>query len=166
AVTQGDQCVPQILCGTAACADNQYCDRFDAAGPTCKALPCGTGKAMATDGKTCSTCTRPCTGPGFTGRYWPFQTNDGSCVCETVPGYFVPGGGSGQATLCDADEDGWVRADADDSTIHLNSALLQNARCNILSIDGVLLHDEYGISVEVASCTEGLVMAPAAGPAV
>src|SRR5262249_30133680 len=145
AIAQGNQCVPQIVCGSAACTDNQYCDRLATNGPTCKPVPCPVGKALAPDGKTCSDCSRSCDRTGFTGRYWPFQTNDGTCVCETVPGYFLPAGGSGQAALCDGDGDGWVRADADDATTHANSALLQNARCTILTVDGVILHDDYGL---------------------
>lgn len=159
-------CVPQILCGATACKPDEYCGT-SAGNPACIPWPCPSTNQAAKPGSpvnpsTCQACTNSCEGPGLTGRHWPFVSSSGLCVCETRPGFFLQAGGDGQATACDADGDGWVRVEAEDKLIAADPALLANRRCQVLSVDGVLLFDEYGTSIEVASCSssEGLVKNP------
>lgn len=156
-------CVLAPQCGAATCTDTQYCDSSGA--PTCKALPCPHGQALEYPSYgACVPCPRSCSGAGTTGRIWPFQTHQSDCTCETLPGYFMPAGASGQPTRCDADEDGWVRRDAMDEVIKGDPALLANSRCPIRRVDQVRLVDEYGIGMEIRSCTEGLVLASSSAP--
>jgi hypothetical protein len=152
-------CVPVPTCGAVTCAFNQYCDRTGAA-PTCTANPCPAGQAMGSGG-TCTACmpVPTCTAQGFSGRTWPFKTAADVCLCETLDNYFIIAGGLVTATLCDADNDGWVREEAGDTSVQLDPALNGNRRCNITTVDRVRLFDEYGLSVDVLSCTEGLLKA-------
>jgi hypothetical protein len=107
----------------------------------------------------CEACTNSCSGPGLTGRYWPFRSKTDKCVCETYPGFFLEAGAF-MAEQCDADRDGWVRKEADDSAIRDDEALLQNARCKLLRAERVILRDEYGGTLTLNSCrTEGFVVA-------
>lgn len=151
------ECVRPIQCGGGTCEDTEYCDR-DAG--ECKELPCEAGQALSRSG-SCAACPR-CEGRGLTGRSWPFQNDEGECICETLEGYFMPTASNSLAQPCDADGDGWVRKEADDAKVREDDAHRQNARCQVLSVDGVVLVDEYGVELEVGSCspTEGLVKDP------
>lgn len=153
------QCVPVPTCGSTTCAFNQYCNTTGAT-PICQALPCPVGQAIGTGG-TCSACmpVPTCTGPGFSGRVWPFKTAADVCLCETLDNHFIIAGGSVVATKCDADNDGWVREEAGDVQVEGDVALKANRRCSITAVSRARLYDEYGISVDVLSCTEGLVKA-------
>ncbi len=151
----GTSCVARPRCGTANCGDSEYCDTSGTA-PTCRALPCPTGQAKDGPNGTCTNCGRTCTGEGFSGRLWPFRTNQGVCVCETLDGYYFPVGMTSLASKCDADNDGWVREEADDQTTRNDPALKSNARCVIRSVDRVRLVDELGTPADVLSCTAGL----------
>ncbi len=160
AVESDGVCLYEIDCNGEVCQDDEYCDRLDVGGvPLCKALPCGEGQVRNSSG-SCVTCSRSCEVEGSTGRPWPFQDNEGNCICETQPGYFFPKGGSGNPQKCDADRDGWVRDDVRDPVFQSqggDAALAQNMRCDVRSIDRVALRDEYGIEVQLWSCAQGLV---------
>lgn len=154
-----NNCVAAPTCGAATCTLQQYCDSSSGT-PTCAALPCTGQNSVDPVTNNCTPCTRMCTGPGLSGRLWPFKAGDTSCVCETLDGYFFTSGNNGTAVKCDADNDGWVhqtalavRADA--------RALRPNSRCNIRTIDRARLYDEYGESIDVLSCATGLVKASA-----
>jgi hypothetical protein len=149
------RCLPTSRCGDSVCGAGEYCDRLV---KQCVALPCSAGSAKSPGvNGACSPCATACTGTGLTGRYWPFRTRTEKCVCETFDGYFLEASAL-KAERCDADADGWVRRDADDSAIRDDAALLQNARCEVRRVDRVILRDEYGISLELDSCrSEGFV---------
>ncbi len=151
-------CVAAPSCGSSTCALAEYCDRTGA--PQCLPLPCPAGQARGANG-TCAACstTLTCLGAGFSGRVWPFRTTSSECVCETLDNYFLSAGGAATAERCDADDDGWVRAEADDLTVRNDDALRQNSRCSIRTASRVRLVDEYGQHVDVLSCAEGLVKA-------
>lgn len=151
-------CVPVPTCGSTTCAVDQYCDTTST--PTCRTLPCAAGQAKDSSG-VCTACApNPvCTGAGFSGRTWPFKAPGDVCICETLDNYYLPAGGVAAAALCDADDDGWVQEQADSPTIRGSPALRDNARCKIKIVDRVRLTDEYGISVDVLSCAEGLRVA-------
>jgi hypothetical protein len=151
------KCVPTIRCGDSVCTDGQYCDRI---AKTCQPLPCASGSAKsAGPNGQCAPCSTSCTGTGLTGRYWPFRTITDKCVCETYEGFYLEASAL-KAGQCDADDDGWVRLEADDSSIREDNALLQNARCDIRRVDRVVLRDEYGIELPLDSCrAEGFVQA-------
>src|SRR5690606_2875452 len=90
------------------------------------------------------------------------RSSDGSCICETTPGYFMLAGGDTEAERCDEDGDGWVRLDTRDPTLLLDGALAANARCGVDAVDTVVLRDEQGTDLEVVSCLEGLLVSPSA----
>lgn len=149
------RCVPKVRCGDNVCTEGEYCDRLS---KTCAALPCpaGSAKSVGATG-SCGVCSTSCTGTGLTGRYWPFRTRTDKCVCETFEGFYLEASAL-KAELCDADGDGWVRREADDSAIREDTALLQNARCDIRRVDRVVLRDEYGVEQALDSCrNEGFV---------
>ena len=152
------ECVGRLACGDTSCTEQQYCD-ITGATPRCEPLPCAPGDARNANG-VCQSCGFNCAGPGLTGRVWPFRSADSSCVCETLPGHFLQAGGGTQAELCDQDGDGWMRDAVVEPTLTSDAALLANARCGLASVDGVLLRDEAGLAIEVASCLEGLLINP------
>jgi hypothetical protein len=156
------QCVPEIDCGGALCSGEQYCDRLAEDGPVCVDWPCDQADQAVNSAGACATCSGSCDDiPGSTGRFWPFTARDDSCVCETRPGHFISTSGEdNRPRQCDADNDTWVR----DEIRHLNitgpnadPALEQNMRCDVRTVDRVVLMDEYGISVTIHSCAEGMV---------
>lgn len=152
------QCLPVPRCGSTTCQLTEFCDTSTGM-PRCAMLPCAAGQAKDNPNAACTTCTSPatCNGPGYSGRYWPFRTQNGQrCICETLDGYFEPGSAAQSATLCDADNDGWVNALADGTDITLDQALRPNARCSIRRVDRVKLVDESGLTAEVHSCTNTL----------
>jgi len=156
--TDGGQgtCIAVPTCGSRTCSLLQYCETSSGT-PTCTSLPC-TQPGFAVGSNTmCSPCSRSCTGPGLSGRLWPFKAGDDSCVCETLDGYYFGSGNNAEAAKCDADNDGWVREEA--LAVRSDPALRANSRCNIQLVDRVRLFDEYGLSVDVLSCSTGLVKA-------
>lgn len=155
-------CKPVPRCGSTTCALTDYCDTSTGV-PTCRMLPCPAGQAKdgpAPNGTgSCTACTIPvnCSGPGYSGRYWPFRvTSSGNCICETLDGYFEPGTAVEVATLCDADQDGWVNANADSMSITSSDVLKANARCTIRKVDRVKLVEESGLTAEVHSCMNSM----------
>lgn len=95
-----------------------------------------------------------CEGPGLTGRPWPVTDWNGDCVCETEPGFFFNTSiGSRQAEPCDGDGDGWTRRSA---FVHVESpdeAIRLNARCEVRTIDQVVLVNERGQSLPLSMRT-------------
>ena len=153
-------CIRVPTCGTMTCPLTQYCD-VSSGTPRCEPLPCPSGQARPQTSNTCTPCSRSCTGPGVSGRIWPFRALDGSCVCETVEGYYFGTGSNADPTACDADGDGWVREEA--LAVRSDTlALLPNSRCTIKTIDRVRLVDEYNVAIEVRSCDVGLLKVSAA----
>lgn len=156
------QCVPEIECGGALCGAAQYCDQAAAGGPVCVDKPCaGSDQALNSAGE-CTTCSGTCQDlPGSTGRFWPFTTRDDSCVCETRPGHFLDTSGEDRRPQqCDADNDTWVRDEIRNLNItgpNADPALAHNMRCDVRTVDRVVLVDEYGVGVTIHSCAEGLV---------
>ena len=147
-------CQGPVPCGDSFCQSFQYCDR-SVADEFCADLPCPPGQARGSTG-TCTPCGFTCSGEGLSGRVFPFRTITDACVCETLPGWYMPPGGSTTPEACDADSDGWVRAEVTENLIEVDPTLKQNARCDLLLVDGVVLRDEHGLSIEVASCEDGL----------
>src|SRR5207253_11080211 len=96
---------------------------------------------------------------GLTGRVWPFTSGNGSCMCETVTGYFLPVGTTTTAYACDADGDGWVRNDGAEAKSGADAEYAANARCTINEIANVILEDEYGVSQSFVWCG-GVEIAP------
>lgn len=154
-------CLPQIDCGGETCGLNQYCDRLDGDGPTCRDWPCPEPNQVVDTLGLCSvTCTRSCDFEGSTGRYWPYADNEDSCVCETRPGYFWLKGQDSVPEKCDADFDGWVRDEVRSELVtgpNPIPALAQNMRCDIRTVDRIALRDEYGLRANIHSCEEGLI---------
>lgn len=151
-------CRPVPRCGSTTCQLTEFCDTSTGV-PRCTTLPCPAGQAKDNANAACTMCTSPatCSGAGYSGRYWPFRTiANQRCICETLDGYFEPGTSSSAATLCDADNDGWVNALADGTDITQDPALKANARCTIRRADRVKLVDETGLAAEVHSCTSSM----------
>ncbi|MFO0750363.1 MAG: hypothetical protein U1F43_32540 [Myxococcota bacterium] len=155
---QDGVCVGRISCGTTSCLGSEYCD-VSTGTPTCQPLPCAPGEAKEGSG-ACRACNFTCSGAGLSGRVWPFRTNTGTCICETTPGFFMPPGGDTRAAICDVDADGWVREEVEDPALTSDPALVANARCDLVSVDTVVLRDELGIDAHVVSCREGLLFEP------
>jgi hypothetical protein len=158
------RCVFLNACGSGTCAATEYCDRTDAANPACLPRPCANPTEVRT-ATGCVPCGRVCASPGQTGTCWAFADRDGRGVCETVPGYYAENSGSRGAVDCDADRDGWVRAEVGeilDGTpgFPADPALVANARCEIRKAGTVALIDEYGNASRVVSCAEGLLQDP------
>jgi hypothetical protein len=145
-------CVAAPTCNGVVCTSAQYCDVQGT--PTCTTLPCPTGSAKPANGGACVMCGSSCMGVGLTGRVWPLLSSGGNCVCETLPGYFVPQGSSGLPRPCDADHDGWVNKVATTST---DPAYIANTRCTVRTVDTVRLVDEFGVGLELRSCLSGMV---------
>ncbi|ACY14061.1 hypothetical protein [Haliangium ochraceum] len=155
-------CVPEIECGGVLCGGGEYCGEDGAGEPVCLEKPCaGDDEALNSIGQ-CATCQGSCDGQaGTSGRFWPFMTRDDTCVCETLPGFFLDTSGEDRRPqVCDADNDTWVREEIRNLNItgpSADPALAQNMRCEVRTVDRVVLVDEYGVSVTVHSCAEGLV---------
>jgi len=111
---------------------------------------CGYGQTWYGHLETCIPCA-PCIRPGETGRIWPYASQQGHCVCETLPGYYHTESGTGGTRLCDADSDGWVVASAR-SPLEMDEGTAErdNARCGLRYIDRVTLINEDGGVKEVS----------------
>ena len=114
--------------------------------PSCVPAPCGDAAAWHPRLEECVPCGGACPDDATTtGRLWPTTTNDGLCVCETRPGhYFDAAYNALAARPCDEDGDGWVRNTARAFVDSGDAALRENARCDVLSIDRVVLRNELG----------------------
>lgn len=148
AVSSGGACLLTGECNGQTCATGEYCD-WDAG--SCQTRPCPAGQAQSPTG-TCQDCSITCSGEGKTGRVWAFQTTGEKCICEVEVGYFLDVS-TGDAVLCDADGDGWVREEAADAT-RVDPQVQQNTRCEIREVDSFKLVDQYGLDLEVAACAD------------
>ncbi len=144
------QCVAGQMCGGRTCTASEYCDTSSGMA-ACLTLPCPAGQAKNSM-NLCVACMLSCNTAGYTGRVWPIRDGNNQCLCETLPDWFIPGGGSGLAAPCDADGDGWV------NTVSENISDPQwraNARCTVRKVDRVKLVDELGTALSLRSCAVG-----------
>ncbi|WP_242343473.1 variable surface family protein [Anaeromyxobacter terrae] len=96
-----------------------------------------------------------CQGPGEDGVS-PTPTTDGRCICKTLPGWFYAVGGIAGALPCDADQDGWVRAEARYYLESNDPALKDNARCDLRRIDRFWLQDDRGSPPKLITLTSAI----------
>lgn len=123
---------------------------------TCASLPtaCTAGQTCIDDagGSVDAYCRDaacpPCNQQGEDGA-WPGATVSGRCICKTKPGYFYTLSGSVGTFPCDADGDGWVRDTAHFSIESSDPAIRANARCDLRTVDRVVLHNDRGQSKTV-----------------
>mgnify|MGYP007049770365 FL=1 len=125
------------------CPTGQIC--FEATASTdalcLAASDCGTD-AAPTVGGACAPCPRDCAQrEGGIGPYLTAATLYDTCVCETEPGYFVDPGSYGGIRACDADGDGWVKVQAWAVLVGDDPVLKANARCDVRTIDRIVLHN-------------------------
>ena len=114
--------------------------------PRCGPLEAGVaGEAWNDSTDSCVLCAA-CVGEGTTGLIWPFTDNGGVCLCESNPGYFFNTDGRRANFPCDADDDGWLTETARSAMDSSDSAVRLNARCDLRTIDRVVLHNDYGQS--------------------
>lgn len=151
------ECVDERLCGGVLCAESEMPEHHPDGSCTCVPRVCGAGEAMDSDGR-CVTCALSCDGPGETGDIAARTTAGGVCVCETEPGFFIPSGGTGRAAPCDEDDDGWVRRSAWSAWSSRDRVLADNARCTVREAERVELINEYGQTLTVYSCVDGLAV--------
>lgn len=155
-----DACAPVDAFGAcdveADCPVGLFCTgRRPAEEPRCLPAACGAGETFDLRAGACTDRCN-CDAPGQTGAPWPVTDWNGDCVCETAPGWFFnTSAGSRRAEQCDADGDGWTRRSA---FAHINAAddaVRLNARCDLRTVDEIVLVNEYGqalpLSVETLS---------------
>ncbi len=133
------QCNAQnMLCIDATASHHAYCAH------------CPAGQTWYEHQQTCLLCP-PCTKPGETGQLWPVASLMGHCVCETMKGYYHSEAGLGGTFACDKDGDGWVSADARLAMeAPEGGAVRANARCDLRTIDRIVLRNEWGEKKEIA----------------
>ncbi len=158
-------CVDERLCGGSVCPDGQMPMHESDGSCTCIDTPCATGEARNAEG-VCVTCSITCGGvEGETGDIHPLASGL-ACMCETRDGYFVPPGEDGRARRCDDDGDGWIGATALAAEQSPDVAIASNARCTLRRAARVDLVNEYGQTLELRPCADGLLADRAgAGPA-
>lgn len=138
-----------------ACPTGQICfEATAAADAACKtASSCG-ADAAPTEGGACAPCPRDCAQrEGGVGPYLTAATKYNTCVCETKPGYFVDPGSYSGIRACDADGDGWVKVQAWAVLVGDDPVLKVNARCEVRTIDRIVLHNTRGQSFTQALTT-------------
>ncbi|WP_373046644.1 MopE-related protein [Vulgatibacter sp.] len=127
-------------CGQVRCGSGEICvaagDHTDA---RCQ-QDCGADGIWS--GSRCEPCP-PCDDAGEDGR-WTAPTDAGSCICRTQPGYFYSTAGDVGSFACDADGDGWLRESARLALDSADPAIHENARCQLRTIDRVVLVNEAG----------------------
>ena len=152
-----DNCIfePDACASSADCQPGEYCIRlginsaaFCSSPPYCTSLdaPAGsTGSAWDPGREACIDCPS-CEGVGgSTSRIWPTTTDLGSCLCETLDGYYYDASISvSLPVVCDADGDGWVQFPARQFVESSDMALRENARCQVNRIDSFTLQNEGG----------------------
>jgi len=159
------QCNPPQACADVQCPDDQFCVDGDGitTGASCISTQCGPGEAFSDFLGGCTSCTVSCGDhPGETGRIWPVTPSGSAlCICETRDNYYWDDSfRNGQA--CDKDGDGWVRTTARPYVEASDAAIAQNARCDVRTVDRMVLENEWGQRAEVLLCddpTEPLVRA-------
>jgi hypothetical protein len=90
-----------------------------------------------------------CDGPNEDGPY-PEFTQEGKCICKTLPGYFYFLGLDVGTFPCDRDGDGWVRQSAKYALESKDKAIRDNARCELRTVDRFVLHNEGGQKLPLA----------------
>ena len=160
-------CREALGCEALNCADGQFCIEEPGQDAVCSLWPClnddgepNFSQAFRADNEACVDCNLACGGAieGETGRIWPFTLeNSNRCICETEPGYFILTEGDFAARSCDADGDGWVRESARSAIDSGDPALEDNARCDVRTVDRVVLENEYQQELTVLLCEEGAV---------
>lgn len=156
----------EVVDGVCVCADDVYCaEHADGASPRCRRNPCGPNEAQ-TPGGECVACNLACGDePGEAARPWPFTTRDGSCLCETLGGWYAPQGGAAAPLQCDADGDGWISGTAKATFDIDDPATRANFRCGVRRVDRIILENEYHQRRAISLCAGELVdYAPADGP--
>lgn len=152
----------EALCSVAqACSDDGSCDAnttcmqlgADDDGALCTNAICAAGQAWDRTNDSCRSCS-DCSGEGVTGVVWPVTAKTGQCVCETQPGYFWdPAVAATQAVACDKDGDGWTNEKVAQLLAQVSKAsgapfddfaLFLNVRCDVATIDGVVMVNEMG----------------------
>ena len=181
------QCIEPITCAdrrgdpALACDPELFCIDRDGEDSECATWPCLGADGLpdytrayredAPEDLQCVSCELACGGteqnpiPGETGRIWPFTLeNSNRCICETEPGFYILTEGDSTAKPCDADGDGWMSVAARDALDSGDPALIENARCDLRTIDRVVLENEYRQRLTVLLCDEGLVRETACDP--
>ncbi len=175
AASDGAACLP--TCAALSCRAGEVCLEQDGDAParcakvtgSCPAVPaCGENQAWNPMWQQCQDCgALDCVeDERRTGEIFPLVTNQFRCVCASKPGYYFD-----SATLrtepCDADGDGWVRRSAWDALAReadctllgdpdCDCALRDNALCELMSIDRVVLHNVYGETETIALAADDL----------
>jgi hypothetical protein len=162
AVDPGDttsQCLERITCADLDCGDAYCFESATGGAATCGVTECGANQAFHEGSGACVSCGASCAGlDGATGRFWPYTTAGGSCVCETELGYFSDPTAANLPQACDTDGDGWVRIAAESAYDEAaDPAIAANARCDVRTIDRVTLQNELLQRRDILLCHEGLV---------
>ncbi len=145
-------CLPDKVEDAGACRDPLTCGDLSCGRLECAEAPVGVvadarcvtpcRDNQLWNGRECAPCP-PCDGEGVTGRE-ARPTRAGWCICQTEPGFFYSIANEVGAVPCDADGDGFVRANARQIIESGDPVLIDNARCDLREIDRVVLHDEAG----------------------
>jgi hypothetical protein len=153
----GSACVAPLTCADIACDDGEFClEAIGLVDAVCSASPCEDGSAFRADRNVCVACNLNCGEEGETGAVWPFtQAFSDDCICETESGFYADVAGAIRALPCDADGDGWVRLSARASIESEDSAIADNARCQLREITTVTLQNELGQRHVLRSCEDG-----------
>ncbi|MEO1229542.1 MAG: hypothetical protein AAFZ18_11595, partial [Myxococcota bacterium] len=180
AMTESGQCVScgALSCGSGeihgalvenqcVCEADTFCAYNSDSGPRCQTSPCPAGQARSVLGGACTQCNVTCgNSEGEGDRVWPWRNQIGNCFCETQDDYFMPTGGTRQATACDADGDGWINFIAENAYQSAqqgpsggpDAAVLANFRCARREVDRIRLVNEYGQRRDVGLCgSDGVV---------
>jgi len=149
-------CRAPLSCDDIQCFEDEVCsERGDNEDAACLPAGCEEGEAFSVWSGRCEQCFVECDAsrPGETGQPWPFTLAGAiECICETEPGYYWDNGLERGAKPCDADGDGWLRADARPYVEHEDPALADNARCVVREVDRFALRNEYGQQFNVFLC--------------
>lgn len=126
------------------------CVTFDPATCDVGADLCPENFALNPTTRSCVSC-GPCDdGPGHTGELYPITTQTGDCLCVPEDGFFISKSAPGEAIACDADDDGWTRVSAKNSLEDGDCAIRANARCEVRTVDRLVLYsDEDGAQEEL-----------------
>lgn len=158
----GNTCDTGLACVDGSCRLSGQCDGSTCGTPhvTCATLPqpCPSGQSCVEATPTadafcqadspqnsCPACTASegvVAGPGL-------QLSNGTCICQTQPGYYWSLSGSIGAVPCDADGDGWVRSSARFYLNHTDPVLRENARCDLHVVNEFDLHNDLGQTLPV-----------------
>ena len=136
-----DSCEDLIDCTVLTCGEDEFCiDSTDTTHAICSR--CKKGEAYDKHNKKCISCSL-CVGQGETGRVYPVISLQGHCVCETIEGYFHSSSAPVGTRKCDADGDGWITKEAEESINAIeDSAEKVNARCDLRYVDRIILQND------------------------